>query len=51
MDKLLALLAFTVFTGFLAILVIWVPRWDLGIVCGLTLAMVAVDFYGSLFRK
>lgn len=51
MDKALALLAFVVFAAFLAILVIWVPRWDLGIVCAFTLVMAGTDFYISNFRK
>ena len=51
MEKFLALLAFIFFTGFLAILIIWVPRWDLGIVCAFTLAMAGFDFYTSVFGK
>jgi hypothetical protein len=38
-------LAFVILTAFLAILVIWVPRWDLGLVLGATVALVAIDFF------
>ena len=43
-DKLMALLALAVLTGYLAILVVYVPRLDLGLVVGATLLLVAYDF-------
>lgn len=51
MNILMALLAFIVVTGFLAILVIYVPSPDLIIVVGLTVALVAYDFITSTGRK
>lgn len=43
-DKMMALLALLVLTAYLAILVIYVPRIDLGVVVGATLLLVAYDF-------
>ncbi len=43
-DKLMALLALAVLTAYLAILVVYVPRLDLGLVVGATLLLVAYDF-------
>lgn len=43
-DKLMAILALVVLTAYLAILVIYVPRIDLGLVVGATLLLVAYDF-------
>lgn len=42
-DRLLALLAFCILVAFLAILVWYVPRLDLGLVVLVTLALVAYD--------
>lgn len=43
-DTLLAIAGFLVLLGFLAILVMWVPRVDLTIVVLITLGMAAYDF-------
>ncbi|NNU80866.1 hypothetical protein HMH01_10490 [Halovulum dunhuangense] len=51
MNKLMALLAFAVLTGFLAILAIWVPRVDLIAVIALTIALVGYDFLRSARDK
>lgn len=45
-DTLMKLLAFVIMVGFLAILVIYVPRLDLGIVVLITLALAGWDFFG-----
>ncbi|SIS52573.1 hypothetical protein [Paracoccus saliphilus] len=42
-EKLMAVLAFAIFTGFLVILVWYVPRWDLGGVVAATLALAGID--------
>ncbi len=47
MDKLLAILAFLVLTGFLLILAIKVPSPDLVFFIALTIGLVAWDFYTS----
>jgi len=44
-DRLMALLAFLILAGFLAILIWFVPRLDLGAVVAITLALVAWDFF------
>lgn len=46
-DRLMAFFAFATLTGFLGILVWFVPRLDLGIAVFLTLALVAWDFFGK----
>ena len=51
MNRLLALFAFLVFAGFLAILAIEVPSLDLVIVIALTLVLVAFDFATSSKNK
>ncbi|MGQ7845419.1 hypothetical protein ACUNV4_13130 [Granulosicoccus sp. 3-233] len=43
-DKLMALLALAVLTAYLVILVVYVPRLDLGLIIGATLLLVAYDF-------
>lgn len=43
-DKVMALLALAVLTAFLVILVVYVPRLDLGLIIGATLLLVAYDF-------
>ena len=45
MKTLLYLIAFAVLCGFLGILVWHVPRWDLGIVVALVLALGAWDLF------
>lgn len=47
MDRLLALFAFMVFLGFVAILGFEVPSPDLVIVIVLTVVLVAVDLFKS----
>ena len=47
MDRLLALFAFLVITGFLLILAIGVPQPDLIAVIALTIGLVAWDFITS----
>lgn len=44
MDKILMVLAILVLGGFLAILLIEVPRLDLGCIIAFTLAMMIYDF-------
>lgn len=44
-DTLIKVLAFALLLGFLGILLIWVPRLDLGAVIVFTLLLVAVDFF------
>lgn len=51
MNRLLALFAFLVFAGFLAILAIEVPSLDLVLVIALTLVLVAFDFVTSSKNK
>ena len=42
-EALMAILAFGILAAFLVILVIYVPRWDLGGVVALTLILCAID--------
>lgn len=44
-DLILKLLAFATLAAFLGILFAWVPRIDLAIVLGLTLALAGIDFF------
>jgi hypothetical protein len=44
-DRLMAILAFAVLTGFLLILVWNVPRLDLGLAVAVTIVLVALDFF------
>ncbi len=50
-DRLMALLAVGVFAGFLAILLWFVPRWDLGGVLTITFALVLWDIATSAGRR
>ena len=50
-ERVVAVLAFVVLTGFLGILLWKVPRWDLGIIIGITLLLAAYDFLSSAGRK
>jgi hypothetical protein len=43
-DKVMAVLALVVLTAYLVILVVYVPRLDLGLIIGATLLLVAYDF-------
>ena len=45
LDKVLAALAFATLVGFLAILLLWVPRLDLGLVIGATVLLAFVDLF------
>ncbi len=51
MNKLMALLAFATFAGFVAILVIYVPSPDLIAVVCLTVSLVGYDFFTSTKGK
>ena len=51
MNKFLALLAFVTLAAFIGILVMGVPRWDLGLVAALVVVLVAVDFLLSARDK
>jgi xanthosine utilization system XapX-like protein len=51
MNRLLALFAFAIFAGFVAILAIEVPSPDLVAVVILTLILVGYDFYTSSSDK
>lgn len=44
MNRLMAFLAFAILTGFLGILLYYVPRIDLGVVIVVTVLLVAWDF-------
>lgn len=44
-DRLLPLAAFVVLLGFLSVLVLYVPRLDLGLVILLTLVAAIYDFF------
>lgn len=50
-EAVMALLAFGILTGFLVILVIYVPRWDLISVVTATLVLAAIDTFASLREK
>ncbi|MCL7464299.1 hypothetical protein [Phaeovulum sp. NW3] len=46
-DRLMALVAFLIFAGFLGIILMHVPRLDLGIAIGATLVLAGWDFFGK----
>lgn len=46
-NRLVAILAFLMLTGFVGILLWYVPRFDLGAVIAITLTLAAVDLYRS----
>jgi hypothetical protein len=50
-DRLLAILAFALLALFLGVLIWYVPKLDLGVVCLATLALVAYDFFLSGGRR
>ncbi len=50
-DRLMAVLAFAVFAGFLGILAWKVPSADLVIVIALTLVLALYDVWRSAFRR
>ena len=45
MNRAMALLAIVLLAGFVAILIVYVPRWDLGIMASLTVVLAAWDFW------
>ena len=47
-ERIAAILALTLFIGFMAFLVIWVQEIDLWIVIGIVVAMAIIDFWQSL---
>lgn len=44
-DLILKAFAFAILAAFLGILVIWVPRIDLGLVIAVTLVLTGIDFF------
>ncbi len=50
MDKLLALVSFSILCIFLGVLIFWVREPDLTIVCLVVGGLVAYDFYRLAFR-
>jgi len=50
MNRILGVIAFLAMFGFIGVLVLEVPRWDLGAVALLVIALLAIDF-SSVFRK
>jgi hypothetical protein len=51
MHRIAPLLALAVLTAFLAVLLIAVPRWDLGAVIVLTVVLAARDFAGTILGR
>ena len=51
MDKLMSLVAFAVFAGFLLILAIFVPSLDLILVIAFTIALAGFDIISSAWTK
>ena len=47
-DRLMALFAYAILVAFLAILIIYVPRWDLGGVIAATLLLAGYDTLKSV---
>ena len=47
-DRIISLVAFAVLLGFLSILVMYVTRWDLGIVVLITAALAGWDFWSKM---
>jgi hypothetical protein len=45
-DRLMQIFAFLVVAGFLGIVLVHVPRLDLGAAIGITLLGIAIDFFG-----
>ncbi len=46
-SRLLPILAFLALAAFLGVLVVWVPRLDLGAVVAVTLGLAAWDFFAD----
>lgn len=51
MNRLMAVVALVVLIGFLSILLIHVPRLDLALVLGITVALAAWDVYSGVGRR
>lgn len=51
LDRIIGIAAIAVLTGFMGILVGFVPDPDLAIVIAIAVAMAGYDFYRALFRK
>jgi hypothetical protein len=49
-ESLIKSLAFLLLVGFLGILVAWVPRIDLSVLIGITVLLVALDFFAPRRR-
>ncbi|MDG4720791.1 MULTISPECIES: hypothetical protein [Thalassospira] len=45
MNRVMALLAFVILAGFVGILVAYVPRWDLGIMVAICVALAGWDIW------
>lgn len=50
-NLVLSVFAFAVLAAFLGVLVVEVPRLDLGAVVGLTLLLVGIDLFGAFRRR
>ena len=51
LDRTVALLALAAFIAFLGIVLWKVPRFDLGAVIGITVALVCYDLWSQLFKR
>jgi hypothetical protein len=51
MNRILPALAFVVLAGFLGVLLVAVPRLDLGAVILLTLVLAGRDLFGAVFGR
>ena len=47
-SRILAILAFAAFAGFFAVILTFVPRWDLGVAVGVGLGLAAYDLWTQL---
>lgn len=45
LNRAMALLAMVLLTGFVGVLIAYVPRWDLGIMAALTVVLAGWDFW------
>ena len=48
-DKFMAIITLATMASFLGIIVLWVPDWDLALVCVIAVSACAFDFYRSSF--
>lgn len=51
LDRIFSFIALFMLTGFMAILVWYVHRLDLAIICGIVTVMAAYDFYDETIRR